>query len=301
MKAIIRTRPGPPEVLQLREVARPVPGDNDVLIKVHAATVTQGDVVLRTMPGAMLLMMRLFMGMRRKEIPGSEFAGEVEAVGTAVRRFRPGDLVFGATGTTSAGAYAEYTCLPEAAALAIMPANLSFAEAAAVPVGGSTALHFLRQAHIQPGQKVLIYGASGSVGTYAVQLARHDGAEVTGVCSTANVELVRSLGASRVIDYTQEDFAAGPERYDVIFDAVGKASPEECRQVLAPEGVILTVRKGLAKASPEALNTLKELVEAGAVRPVMDRCYPLAQAAEAHRYVETGRKRGNVGLTVRDD
>jgi NADPH:quinone reductase-like Zn-dependent oxidoreductase len=301
MKAIIRTRSGPPEVLQLQERDKPVPKSNEVLIRVHAATVTRGDVVLRTMPDVMSLVMRLFMGMRSKAIPGSELAGEVEAVGGAVSRFRPGDPVFGATGKSAAGSYAEYTCLHEDAALAIKPANLSYAGAAAIPIGGFTALHYLRQAGIQPGQKVLIYGASGSVGTYAVQLARHYGADVTGVCSAANAELVRSLGAGHVIDYKTENYAAGGEIYDTIFDAVGKTSHEAARKVLAPDGSFLTVGKGLARGSLEDLSTLKELVEAGAVRPVIDRCYPLAQAAEAHRYVETGRKKGNVVLTVIDD
>jgi NADPH:quinone reductase-like Zn-dependent oxidoreductase len=300
VKAIIKIKSGPPEVLQLQEVERPTPGPDEVLIKIHAATVTRGDVVLRSMPDLMLLAMRLFIGMRRKKIPGTELAGEIEAVGEAVSQFSPGDPVFGTTGTSSAGSYAEYVCLPEESGLAIKPANLTFEEAAAIPVGGYTALYYLRPVEIQPGQKALVYGASGSVGTYAVQLAKHYGAEVTGVSSTSNLELVRSLGADQVIDYTKEDFAGGGESYDVIFDAVGKTSLEACRRALAPEGTFLTVRKGLAKGSPEDLNTLKELVEAGALRPVIDRRYPLEQAAEAHRYVETGHKVGNVVLTVRN-
>jgi len=299
MKAIVKTRSGPPEVLQLQEVDKPVPEPGEALVKIHAATVTRGDVVVRQLPGLMLLAMRLFMGMRNKRIPGSELAGEVEAVGEAVSKFSPGDQVFGTTGLSGAGSYAEYVCLPEESALALKPANLSFEEAAAVPVGGFTALYYLRQAEIQPGQKVLVYGASGSVGTYAVQLARHYGAQVTGVCSTKNLELVRSLGAGRVIDYTKGDFVAGGENYAVIFDAVGKTSLEACRKALAPEGTFLTVQKGLARGSSEDLINLKELVEAGALRPVIDRRYPLEQAAEAHRYVETGRKVGNVVLTVR--
>lgn len=300
MKAIIRTRAGPPEVLQLREVERPKPEENEVLIKVYAATVTRGDTVLRGMPWIVLLALRLFMGMRRKIIPGSELAGEIEAVGKGVNRFRPADLVFGSTGLTSAGAYAEYTCLPEDAVLARKPANLSYEEAAAVPVGGTTALYYLRKAEITPDQKVMVYGASGSVGTYAVQLAKHFGAEVTGVCSTSNLALVRSLGADHVIDYTQGAFLQGGEDFDVIFDAVGKISLETCKAALAPQGTFLTVQKGLARGNLEDLNTLKELVETEAIRPVIDRRYPLEQAAEAHRYVETGRKAGNVVLMVRD-
>lgn len=300
MKAIVKTRSGPPEVLQLQEVEKPVPQPGEALIRIHAATVTRGDVVLRRLPGVMLLAMRLFMGMRRKKIPGTELAGEVEAVGQAVSRFSPGDPVFGTTGTTASGSYAEYACLPAEAPLAIKPDNLTFEQAAAVPVGGYTALHYLRPAGIRPRQKVMVYGASGSVGTYAVQLAKHYGAEVTGVCSTRNLEMVRSLGADRVIDYTREDFVVGGENYTLIFDAVGKTSPEDCRKALAPDGTFLTVRKGLAKGSPEDLNILKELVEAGALRPVIDRTYPLEQAAEAHRYVEAGHKVGNVVLRVRD-
>jgi NADPH:quinone reductase-like Zn-dependent oxidoreductase len=298
MKAIVKTRSGPPEMLKLSEVEKPTPEPEEVLIKIHAATVTRGDVMVRRLPGVMLLAMRLFMGMRRKKIPGSELAGEIEAVGAAVSRFTPGDAVFGSTGFTRAGSYAEYTCLPETAALEIKPANLTFEQAAAVPVGGFTALYYLRPAGIQSGLKALIYGASGSVGTYAVQLARHYGADVTGACSTKNLELVRSLGAARVIDYTAEDFRESGEEYDLIFDAVGKISRSDCGDVLAPHGTFLTVRKGLARGSAEDLVTLKELVEAGALRPVIDRRYPLEQVAEAHRYVERGHKVGNVVLTV---
>ena len=298
MKAIVKTKAGPPEVLQLQEVKKPAPEPDEVLIRIHAATVTRGDVVMRRMPGLMELAIQLFTGVRRKKILGTELAGEIEAVGEAVSRFSPGDPVFGTTGKASAGSYAEYACLPEESALAIKPDNLTFEEAAALPVGGFTALYYLRPTGIQPEQKVLIYGGSGSVGTYAVQLAKHYGAEVTGLSSTRNLELVRSLGADHVIDYTKEDFASGGENYDVIFDAVGKTSLEASRKALAPEGTFVTVQKGLAKGSPEDLVTLKELVEAGELRPVIDRSYPLAQAPEAHRYVETGHKVGNVVLKV---
>jgi NADPH:quinone reductase-like Zn-dependent oxidoreductase len=300
MKAIVKTRPGPPEVLQLWEVEKPTPKPDEVLIKVHAATVTQGDVTTRRLPGVMLLVMRLLMGMHHKRIPGTELAGEIEAIGEGVTRFRPGEAVFGSTGLTSAGSYAEYVCLPETATLVRKPPNLSYEEAAAVPVGGTTALYFLRQGQIQPGQKVLIHGASGSVGTFGVQLAKHYGADVTGVCSTRNVDMVRSLGAAHVIDYTQGDFVAGGENYDVIFDAAGKTTLEACQKALAPDGSFVSVQKGLARGSVEELEVLRELAEAGELRPVIDRAYPLEKAAEAHRYVEEGHKAGNVVLRVQD-
>lgn len=303
MKAIVCTRHGPPEVLELQEVAKPAPGEHEVLIKIHAATVTAGDVMLRRLHPLLYLPLRLF-GIRRKKIPGHELAGEVEAVGPGVTRFKPGDAVFGTTTGLTVGANAEYVCLPEAwksGMLALKPANLSFEEAAAVPVGGMTALQLLRQGDIQPGQSVLIYGASGSVGTFAVQLARaHFGATVTGVCSTANVALVKSLGAARVIDYTQEDYAARGDTYDVIFDAVGKTSEAHSKPALKPEGHYLSVRTTTHESTADLLR-LKELVEAGQLTPVIDRRYPLAQAAEAHRYAESGHKQGNVVLTVMDD
>jgi NADPH:quinone reductase-like Zn-dependent oxidoreductase len=299
MKAIVRPRAGPPDVLQLQDVEKPTPADNEVLIKVHAATVTRGDVLLRGMPRIMLLAMRLLMGMHKKRIPGSELAGEIECVGADVGRFAPGDPVFGSTGLTSAGSYAEYTCLPESAILAAKPDDLDFERAAALPVGGMTALHYLRQGGLQPGQRVLIYGASGSVGSYAVQLAIHAGARVTGVCSTKNVALVQSLGAEEIIDYTAEDFRESGARYDLVFDAVGVISRSDCEGALVPEGGFVTVRRGLARGSIEDLIRLKKLAEAGAVRSVIDRRYPLAAAAEAHRYVEQGHKVGNVVLVVR--
>lgn len=300
MKAIVSTKSGPPDVLQLQELETPTPKDDEILIRVHAATVTAGDLVLRKLHPLMFVPMRLF-GVRRKKIPGHEFAGEVEAAGNRVTRFQTGDQVFGTTTGLSVGSYAEYICLPEEwknGAVAPMPDNVTYEEAAAVPVGGMTALHFLRKANLQSGQKALIYGASGSVGTYAVQLARHFGAEVTGVSSTANVELVKSLGAATVIDYTQEDFAERGERYDVIFDAVGKTSSAACKKALAPDGAFVSVKKGMAAERTEDLIFLKELIEAGEITPVIDRRYPLEQAAGAHRYVETGRKRGNVVITV---
>ena len=301
MKAIVKTKSGPPDVLELREVEKPVPQDDQVLVRVHAATVTQGDVVLRRLPFLLWIPMRIMLGLRRKRIPGTELAGEIQAIGRAVTAFSPGDQVFGTTDRAGAGSYAEYVCLSEDAALAPKPSNVGYEESAAVPVGGVTALHFLRSGKIQAGQRVLIYGASGSVGTFAVQLARHFGAEVTGVCSTRNVELVKVLGAGTVVDYTKEDFTEGGERYDLIFDAVGKTSAAESEKALAPGGTFVTVQKGLARVNTDDLLLLKELVEAGEIRPVIDRRYPLEQAAEAHAYVEKGHKVGNVVIVVEPD
>ena len=299
MKAIVITKSGSPDGLQLREVEKPTPKDNEVLIRVHAATVTAGDVVLRRLHPLVFLLLQLF-GIKRKAIPGHEFAGQIEAVGKAVTRFKAGDAVFGTTTGLSVGANAEYVCLPEewsAGVLAIKPANMSYAEAAAIPVGAMTALYLLRQGNIQSGQAVLVYGASGSVGTFAVQLAKYFGAVVTGVCSTANLSMVKSLGADQVIDYTQEDFAKTGQRYDVIFDAVGKDSPSDSKSALKQNGHYLSV-KSSTKEETETLIFLKGLVEAGKIIPVIDRRYPLEQTAEAHRYVETGRKAGNVVITV---
>jgi NADPH:quinone reductase-like Zn-dependent oxidoreductase len=300
MKAIISTKHGPPEVLQLKEVEKPEPKENEVLIKVHAATVTQGDVMLRKLHPLTYIPMRLF-GVRRKNTPGHEFAGEIESVGADVKRFNVGDQVFGTTTGLSVGANAEYICLPEEwekGVLAIKPDNISYEEAAALPVGGMTALYILRKGNIHNGQKVLVYGASGSVGTYAVQLAKHHfGAEVTGVCSTANIELVNSLGADQVIDYTKDDITKNGQIYDVVFDAVGKLSSSQGQNLIKENGAFLTVQSTTSEES-ENLVALKGLVEAGKIKTVIDKRYPLEQVAEAHRYVETGRKRGNVVITV---
>lgn len=331
MKAIIYTEYGSPDVLRLEEIAKPTPKDNEVLIKNHAATVNFGDLMARNfkaisprqfnMPFLIWLLAKLSFGLNQPKthILGSEFAGEVEAVGGMVTRFKPGDPVFGYLGQ-SMGAYAEYLCIPENSVMTVKPANLTYAEAAVVPYGAIMALNLLREVNLQPGQKVLINGASGGIGSAAVQIAKHIGAEVTGVCGTPRLEFVKSLGADHVIDYTAEDFTQNGDTYDLIFDILGKCAFARCKNSLKPNGILLfasfkmkqlvqmlwtSISAGekrvickIAPGSLEDLNSAKELIEAGKIKAVIDRSYPMEKAGEAHRYVEEGHKRGNVIITV---
>jgi NADPH:quinone reductase-like Zn-dependent oxidoreductase len=302
---VICTRYGPPEVLRLEARPTPTPRKNEVRIRIRATAVTSSDCYVRglRLTPTYRLMARLVLGWRgpRQPILGMVLSGEVDAVGADVRSFRVGDPVFGFD-RRRFGTYAQQVCWPQDGILATRPANLTDEEAAALPYGGLLALHFLRKANVRAGQKVLVFGASGAVGTSAVQLARHIGCEVTGVCSTANMELVASLGASTVVDYTVEDFTDRKERYDVIFDAVGKTKSatalRRCREVLAPGGTCVSVDDGTPKLRREDLVALGELATNGQVRPVIDRTYALDDIVDAHRYVDNGHKRGNVVITV---
>ncbi len=330
MKAIVYSEYGSPDVLQLKDIAKPTPKDSEILIKIHATPVGFGDLLARkfntttpsnfTMPAILWLLSRMEFGFSKpkKSILGSEFSGEVEAVGSAVTRFKVGDRVFGYRGP-SFGAYAEYLCMSETGTVTLMPTNTPYEEAAAIPYGALTAANLLKKVDIQSGQKVLINGASGSIGAAAVQLAKARGAEVTGVCGTPRMEYVKSLGADKVIDYTQEDFTRNGETYDLIFDILGKSSFARCKRSLKPNGRYLLAsfkmkqlfqmlttsiaggKKVICAMSfdkQDDLVRIRELVEAGKIKAIIDRCYPLAQAAEAHRYVEAGGKTGSVVITV---
>jgi NADPH:quinone reductase-like Zn-dependent oxidoreductase len=327
VKAIVWTKYGPPEVLQLQEVEKPAPKEDEVLIRIVATTVTAGDCELRSLklPLLMSLPLRIWLGLRKPRgttIPGTELAGEIEAVGKDVKRFKKGDQVFGSAGM-SFGANAEYICLPEEpgemeGGVAIKPANMTYEEAATVPFGGRDALHFLRKGNIQSGQKILINGAGGSIGTFAIQLAKYFGAEVTGVDSTGKLDMLRSIGADQVIDYTQKDFTTTGEIYDVIFDVVGTISFSRSDKSLKQNGTYLLANPGsqmvqglwtrMTSSKKVIMETssgtiadlifLRRLIEEGKIRTVIDRTYPLEQIAEAHRYVETGQKKGNVVITV---
>jgi len=310
MKAILCIKYGPPDVLQVKEVEKPAPKDNEVLIKIYAAAVTISDCLVRSGKINFLLWlpMRIFVGFKRprNSILGLELAGEIEATGNAIKRLKKGDKIIAFAGKHF-GAYAEYICLPENgvcmpgdALVAIKPANATWEEAASLPARAALALHYLEKGNIKKGQNVLIYGASGAVGTFAVQIAKYFGAVVTGVCSSTNLEMVKSLGANSVIDYTKEDFTKRGVCYDLIFDAVGKrySSKLKCKKVLTQNGRFISVDDGTPKIHTEVLTQLKELVEAGKIKPVIDRVYPLEQIVEAHRYVEQGHKKGNVVITI---
>jgi len=324
MKAIVHTKYGPPDELKLLEVEKPVPGDNEVLIKIHATTVTTTDCNARNftfVPQSFMFFARIMFGFKKPRIKilGIDLAGEIEAIGKDVKLFKAGDHVFGSPGTKFGG-HAEYVCVPENGALAIKPADLSWEKAAAISLAGNTALFFIRDlAKIQAGQKILIHGASGAIGTYAVQLAKYYGAEVTGVCSTTNAEMVKSLGAEKVIDYTLEDFTKSDDKYDFVFNVVGKTTFSQCKGILKPKGIYLDnmmevkdflkvlltsiaggkkIKGGVSTERAENLKFFIELIESGKLKPVIDRSFPFEKTAEAFHYVEQGHKKGNVIITV---
>jgi NADPH:quinone reductase-like Zn-dependent oxidoreductase len=306
MKAIVCTKYGSPDVFQLIEVEKPKPRKNEVLIKIYATAVHSGDCRMRSLnlddiSFFQRIMARMVLGVTKPRNPilGLWLAGEVETAGIKVTKFKKGDQVYARTLDMRFGAYAEYICLPENSLMVLKPTNLSYEEAMAIPFGGLSALHFLRKSDIQRGQKVFIYGASGAVGTSALQLAKYYGAEVTAVCSTGNLEWVKSLGADAVIDYTKEDFSMCNGLFDLVFDAVGKISNSISQKALKPDGKYVSIlTSGHARMELEDLVFLTKLVETGKLKPVIDRCYPLEQMAEAHRYVDQGHKKGNVVITI---
>jgi NADPH:quinone reductase-like Zn-dependent oxidoreductase len=309
MKAFVCTKYGSPEVLKMTECEKPVPKSDEVSIKIYATSVTNSDIFIRSssIPLRMLIPFRLMIGITRPRhaVIGEVFSGEIEAVGTQIKRFHVGDQVYGLTGF-SLGAYADFKCMKETdskqGCIALKPKNISFEEATAAAYGGSLALQYLEKGDIKPGQKVLVYGASGTSGTIAVQLAKHLGAEVTGVCSTKNLELVKSLGADKILDYTDRDSIAKLETYDFILDSVGKRRTSElkevCKNSLRQNGRYVSIDDGDLELNSDRLNKIRELIESGMVKPVNDKCYPFEQMVEAHRYVELGHKKGNVAITV---
>ncbi|PFE90651.1 NAD(P)-dependent alcohol dehydrogenase [Bacillus thuringiensis] len=302
MKAIICTKYGPPNVLQLQNVEKPKPKKNEVLVKIHATSVSTGDCRIRGCNSPLLfwIPMRIILGFRkpRKPILGVELSGEIEDIGTDVTQFKKGDPVFALT-ELNLGGYAEYTCVHESGLIALKPTNVTYEEAAVIPFGGTSALHFLRKGQIKKGQQVLIYGASGSVGTAAVQLAKYFGATVTAICSSSNFDLVTNLGADNVIDYMKEDFTKRGDHYDIIFDAVGKYKKSLCTDALMPNGKYVSVNGMMAKVSKEDMNLLKQLAETEKLKPVIDRTYRLEEVVEAHTYVEMGHKKGNISITLK--
>lgn len=302
MKAIICTKYGPPNVLQLHNIEKPKPKKNEVLVKIHATSVSTGDCRIRGFNSPLLfwIPMRIILGFRkpRKPILGVELSGEIEDIGSDVTQFKKGDPVFALT-ELNLGGYAEYTCVHESGLIALKPTNVTYEEAAVIPFGGTSALHFLRKGQIKKGQRVLIYGASGSVGTAAVQLAKYFGATVTAICSSSNFDLVTALGADNVIDYMKEDFTKRGDHYDIIFDAVGKYNKSLCTDALMPNGKYVSVNGMMAKVSKEDMNLLKQLAETEKLKPVIDRTYRLEEVVEAHTYVEMGHKKGNVSITLK--
>jgi NADPH:quinone reductase-like Zn-dependent oxidoreductase len=306
MKAFVCTKYGPPEVLQLKEVEKPSPKNNEVLIRIYATTVSSGDCRIRSLnlsgvPFLQRILARFVLGISkpRRPVQGLWLAGKIEATGKSVKLFHVGDKVYARTPDMKFGAYAEYACLPDKSFMALIPPNLSYEEAIAIPFGGVTALFFLKKASVQKGNKVMIYGASGAVGSLAVQIAKYYGAFVTGICSTTNIDLIKSLGADKIIDYVKEDLLADNDLYDIIFDTVGKISYAKIKSLLKPEGKFISVvTSGHAQSNIKDLITLTELAESGKVKPVIDRKYSFEQMAEAHRYVDLGHKKGNVVIAV---